>query len=87
MAKGFIVPVSSKGQVTLPKHVREILRVDLGDYVRFKPVTEGVLLTKIRLAESEEFSEAEWQVLERLANRAGRRYKSAKEFLKDLDRL
>jgi len=87
MAKGFIVPVSSKGQVTLPKHVREMLRVDLGDYIRFKPVAGGVLLTKIRLTETEEFSEAEWQALERLANRAGRRYKDAKEFLKALDRL
>jgi len=87
MAKAFVVPVSSKGQVTLPKHVRAMLRVDLGDYVRFKPVAGGVLLTKIRLTESEEFSEAEWEALARLANRSGRRYKSAKEFLKDLDRL
>ena len=87
MAKGFVVPVSSKGQVTLPKHVRAMLRVDLGDYVRFKPVAGGVLVTKIQLEESEEFSEGEWRALERLANRAGRRYKNAKEFLKALDRL
>lgn len=87
MAKGFIVPVSSKGQVTLPKHVRQMLRVNLGDYIRFKPVAGGVLVTKIHLEGSEEFSEAEWKALERLANRTGRRYKDAKEFLKDIDRL
>ena len=86
MAKELVAPVSSKGQVTLPKHVRQLLHVAVGDLVRFKPVAGGVLITRIAL-ESEEFSEQEWKALERLARTPGRRYASAKEFLKALERL
>lgn len=86
MAKEVLATISSKGQVTLPKSVRELLRVGEGDYVRFKPIASGVLLTKIRI-EPEEFSQAEWKALERLASQRGRRYKGAKEFLKDLEQL
>ena len=86
MGKGLVATISSKGQVTLPKSVRELLRLQLGDYLRFKPVAGGVLLTKISL-EPEEFSEAEWRALERLTNQRGERYKSAKAFLRDLERL
>lgn len=86
MAKRMVAWISSKGQVTLPKPVRQLLRVGVGDFLRFKPVAGGVLVTKIAL-EPEEFSEAEWNTLERLANQRGRRYKSAKAFLKDLERL
>lgn len=86
MPKESVVPISSKGQVTLPKPVRELLHVTVGDYVRFKPIAGGVLITKISF-DAEEFSDAEWKALERLANRRGRRYNSAKAFLKDLERL
>ena len=86
MAKRLVGTVSSKGQVTLPKTVRELLRIKLGDYIRFKPISGGVLLSKIIL-ESEELSDAEWKALERLASQRGRRYKTAKAFLRDLERL
>ena len=86
MAKKLTATVSSKGQVTLPKPVRELLHVQLGDYIRFQPVSGGVLLTRVAL-EPEEFSEAEWKALDRLANQKGKRFKSAKEFLQDLERL
>lgn len=86
MAKEPVAPISSKGQLTLPKAVRELLHVEQGDYVRFEPRGDGVLVTKVAL-EPEGFSEREWKVLERLANQKGTRYKSAKAFLKDLDRL
>ena len=86
MAKPIVATVTSKGQITLPKHIRELLRIGMGDYVRFRPAAGGVLMTKISL-EPEGFSEAEWKTLERLASQRGRRYTSAKAFLKDLDRL
>lgn len=86
MAKELVAPISSKGQVTLPKHVRQLLHLGMGDYVRFKPMTGGVLITRISL-EVEEFSEAEWKALEQLAHQRGRRYRNAKTFLKDLEQL
>jgi len=85
MAKELLATVSSKGQVTLPKPVRELLQLELGDLIRFKPAPGGILLTKIAVVE-EEFSASEWRALERLASRRGRRYQTAKEFLKSLDR-
>ena len=86
MGKPIVATVTSKGQVTLPKHVRELLRIGRGDYVRFRPTTAGILMTKIAL-EAEAFSQAEWKALGRLARQKGRRYTSAKAFLKDLERL
>ena len=86
MAKRLVATLSSKGQITLPQPVRELLRLGAGDYIRFKPVSGGVLVTKITL-DTEEFSEEEWRVLGRLANQRGRRYKTAKGFLRDLERL
>ena len=84
--KTLMATVSSKGQVTLPKHIRELLRIGEGDHLRFKLAVGGVFMTKITL-EPEGFSKAEWNALERLASQRGRRYKSAKAFLRDLDRL
>lgn len=86
MAKRLVATLSSKGQVTLPKPVRELLKLGLGDFIRFRPMAGGVLLTKISL-DREDFSEEEWQALERLAHQRGRRYKTAKAFLRDLERL
>ena len=85
-AKGFLAPVSSRGQMTLPRAVRALLHVDRGDYVRFAVKGMGVMMTKLSL-ESEEFSEREWKALERLANQKGKRSPDATSFLKDLDRL
>ena len=86
MAKELVATVTSKGQLTLPKHVRELLHLEQGDFVRFKPMTSGILITKISL-KSEDFSQAEWKTLERLARQKGKRYKSARAFLKDLEDL
>ena len=86
MPKEPVAPVSSKGQITLPKPIRELLHANVGDYIRFKPVAGGILMSKISM-EAEGFSEDEWKALERLSAQKGRRYKTAKAFLKDLDRL
>ena len=86
MAKELVVPLSSKGQVTLPKLLREFLHLEVGDYLRFEPKTGGVWLTKISF-ESEEFSDKEWKTLRRLAAQHGKARANAKTFLKDLDRL
>ena len=85
MTKPLVTPISSKGQVTLPKAVREALHVADGDYVRFEQAADGVLLTKVTL-EREGFSAQEWAALERAANQRGKQYKNAKTFLRDLER-
>lgn len=40
--------VTSKGQTTLPKAVRELLAVKAGDRVRYVIVDEGVLILPLR---------------------------------------
>ncbi len=86
MTKRLVATVSSKGQLTLPKPVRELLHIQLGDYIQFEPREGGVLLTRIAL-EPEGLSESEWKALDHLASKKGKRYKSAKSFLKDLEQL
>jgi AbrB family looped-hinge helix DNA binding protein len=86
MAKPLVATVSSKGQVTLPKRVRELLHLRMGDYVKFDPKAGGMWVSRVAL-EPEGFTEDEWRALGRLADRTGRRYKTAKGFLKDLERL
>ena len=81
-----IASMSSKGQLTLPKAIRQLLHLEQGDYVQLEPKGGAVLLTKITL-ESDEFTTGEWKTLEHLADQHGKRYASAKEFLKDLARL
>ena len=48
--------VSFKGQVTIPKKLRNKLRIAPGDFVLFEEKEEGVLLKKARLSAEEEFN-------------------------------
>ena len=86
MGKSLVATVSSKGQVTLPKQVRELLHLRMGDYVRFDPKAGGVWVSRVTL-EPEGLTEDQWKALGRLADQTGRRYKTARAFLKDLERL
>lgn len=85
----FIAPLSSKGQVTVPKKVRELLHLDhKGDLIGFEPRKGGVLMRKYVVHQSEEeFSEEEWAKLKKMADQKGKVYADAKEFLKDLRKL
>ncbi len=47
--------VSSKGQVTIPKQVRNRLKIAPGDFVLFEEEKEKVVLKKARLSPEEEF--------------------------------
>ena len=82
-----IAPISSKGQVTIPAQIRKILHLTRpGDLLGFIPVKEGVLMKHLEIRE-EDFSEEEWDKLEKLANRKGKSYKDAKTFLSALKKL
>ena len=52
---GYSVRVSFKGQVTIPKKVRDKLRIAPGDFVLFEEKGEEVVLKKARLSPVEEF--------------------------------
>ncbi|MCD6317670.1 AbrB/MazE/SpoVT family DNA-binding domain-containing protein [Candidatus Aerophobetes bacterium] len=48
--------VSFKGQVTIPKQVRNKLKIAPGDFVLFEEKNEEVVLKKARLSPEEEFN-------------------------------
>ena len=82
-----LATISSKGQVTIPAPIRKMLRLTHpGDLLGFVPVKEGVLIKHMEIKE-EDFSEEEWDKLEKLASRKGKSYKNAKAFLRALKKL
>ena len=85
MPQDFIATLSSKGQLTLPKSLRNLLGVGQGSPMLLKPTSEGVLLQRAEVrAAGEEFSEEEWVQLQRLARAKGKTYSSGRRFLKSL---
>ena len=82
-----IAPISSKGQVTIPAQIRKILHISqAGDLIGFVPSNEGVLIKHLEVKE-EDFTKDEWVKLEKLANKKGRTYETAKAFLRALKKL
>ncbi|MGH9919652.1 MAG: AbrB/MazE/SpoVT family DNA-binding domain-containing protein [Nitrososphaerales archaeon] len=55
MSEVGVSPVSEKGQVTIPKEIRDSLKLKKGDHVVFLKADEQVILRK---AKSEKLSEA-----------------------------
>lgn len=62
--------VRAKGQVTLPRDVREALHVTEGDDIRFEITDDGVLMHGLTSIPSDQawFWAAEWQAGEREAS-------------------
>lgn len=79
------VTLSSKGQLTVPKKVRDTLKLKEGQILLIQLTGRGALLRKaeIRPAQSE-FSDDEWEALSQLTHQKGKRYKSGKRFLTSL---
>ncbi len=87
--KMLISRVSSRGQVTIPAEVRKVLHIgEKGDMIGFDIREDGVLMKRLIVTEPEEdFSEEEWEKLEKLANKKGKLYTNAKDFLASLEEL
>lgn len=81
----YLSTISSKGQLTLPKKVREKLHLQTGELVRMELSQGGVLLKKTELQTvSDDFSDEEWDVLRKMASEKGRRYSTRQKFLSTL---
>ncbi|MBA3610659.1 MAG: AbrB/MazE/SpoVT family DNA-binding domain-containing protein [Rubrobacter sp.] len=57
--------ITSKGQVTIPKAVRERYGLEEGDYLVLEPKGEDLLVRKGRLVSEEEFSSLAGRIAER----------------------
>jgi AbrB family looped-hinge helix DNA binding protein len=69
--------MTSKGQVTVPAPIREILSLRKGSAVIFKVTQKGVLFLPCEVKERETYTREEWGKIERLVAEKGRSYKTA----------
>jgi AbrB family looped-hinge helix DNA binding protein len=79
--------VTSKGQVTIPLTIREILKLEPGSTVMFKVTDKGVILTPCEIKEKSVYTAKEWKKIEQLIAEKGKVYKTsaaAKKHIKSL---
>ena len=77
--------VTSKGQVTIPNRIREILHVSTGTCLAFGVSKEGVILLPCKVTAESPYTPSEWAKIEKLASAKGKMYKSAKEAKKHIE--
>lgn len=63
----YVAKVTTKGQVTLPKEVREVLGADEGDYVLFARRGRSFEIRRLSLSPEEEFEAFARPIRERFA--------------------
>ena len=85
----YLSHVTSKGQTTIPKPVRDILGLEDGSEIAFKPMVDGILIVRVTTTVKEEnpYTHAEWKIIERLAAEKGASFKSANAAVKHLRSL
>ena len=79
--------VTSKGQVTIPSTIRDILKLEPGSAVMFKVTDKGVLLSPCEIIEKPVYTAKEWKKIEKLVAEKGKVYKTseaAKKHIKSL---
>lgn len=79
--------VTSKGQVTIPLTIREILKLKPGSTVMFKVTDKGVILSPCEIIEKPVYTAKEWKKIEQLVAEKGKVYKTsaaAKKHIKSL---
>lgn len=65
----FVSKVTAKGQVTIPKEVRQRLGLEEGEYVVWTPEEERATLERAAVAPTGEFEELAERLAERFADR------------------
>ena len=79
--------ISSRGQVTIPQDVRDIMRVKRGSVVGFEPTKRGILMVAMKVEPENTYTEAEWEKIEKLSKSKGKVYHSAEEAKKHVANL
>lgn len=82
MSDLLVAPVTKKGQVTLPKTVRTMLRLKSGpDMVAFRVERNGkveIVPIEIKEKKTSPYTAKEWTKIEGLANQKGKSFSSVK---------
>jgi AbrB family looped-hinge helix DNA binding protein len=79
--------MTSKGQVTVPASIRDILSLKKGSTVIFKVTDKGIFFMPCEIKEKDAYTQEEWGKIERLVAERGKSYKTAKAARKHLKSL
>lgn len=79
--------VTSKGQVTIPLSIREILGLEPGSTVMFKVTDKGIILSPCEIIEKPAYTTSEWKNIERMVAEKGKVYKTSKSAKKHVESL
>jgi len=82
-----IARMTSKGQVTVPASIRDILDLKKGSSVVFKLTEKGVFFMPCEIRRRETYTPEEWAKIQRLVAERGKTYKTARGAKKHLDSL
>ena len=82
-----IAKVTSKGQVTIPSTIREILKLEPGSTVMFKITKNGIYLSPCEVIEKPTYTQKEWKAIEKLVAEKGRTYKTVQGAKDHIDNL
>ena len=61
----YAAKITSKGQITIPKAVRETMGLEEGDYVVFEPENDRIILRPAALGPNEDFESLAERIAER----------------------
>ena len=79
--------ISSRGQVTIPQDVRDIMHIKRGSVIGFEPTKRGILMVAMKVQPENPYTEAEWEKIEKLSKSKGKVYHSAEEAKKHVANL
>jgi len=79
--------VTSKGQVTIPATIRDILRLEQGSTIMFKVTKNGILLSPCEMIERPAYTIQEWRKIEKMVAEKGKVYQTSRSAKKHLDSL
>jgi AbrB family looped-hinge helix DNA binding protein len=82
-----IARMTSKGQVTVPAPIRDILNLKKGSSVVFKLTEKGVFFMPCEIKQRDTYTQEEWDKIERLVAERGIPYKTSRGAKKHLDSL
>jgi len=79
--------MTSKGQVTVPAPIREILSLRKGSTVIFKVTDKGVMFLPCEIKERENYTREEWEKIENMVAEKGKVYETSRGARKHLKAL
>jgi len=79
--------ISSRGQLTIPRSVRELCHISQGTVVAFEPQKEGILLKPLKVVAADPYTEEEWKKIEKLRKAKGIKFTNAEKAIEHIDSL